>query len=94
MALIVADNLFSHFGVSYRWYKGCLEGRVIFVKKYHDYCFKSTIADPERVCNGISLAAQVTGHKNALKLLGCCLETQHSPLQFSNSPRLDAFVIN
>ena len=64
------------------------------MNKYDDYCFKSTVADPERVCNRISVAAQVSGHKNALKLLGCCLKTQHSPLQFSNSPRLDVFVIN
>ena len=69
-------NLFSRFGTSYRWYKGCLEGRVIFLKKYDDYSFKSTVVDPERVCNGIAVAAQVSGHKNALKLLGCCLETQ------------------
>ena len=63
----------SGFGPYYRWYKGCLEGRVIFVKKYNvDY---GPFTDPERVSNGIAVAAQVSGHKNALKLLGCCLET-------------------
>ena len=29
----------------------------------------------EMVTNEIAAAAQVSGHKNALKLLGCCLET-------------------
>ena len=56
-------------------YKGCLEGRVIFVKKYYDYCPCSFVVDPESVSNEITIAAQVSGHKNALKLLGCCLET-------------------
>ena len=36
-------NLISDFGPCNIWYKGCLEGRVIFVKKYNDYCFNSTI---------------------------------------------------
>ena len=67
-------NLISGFvGFDYRWYKGYLEGRVIFVKKYDNYYH---FANPEMVTNEIAVAAQVSGHKNALKLLGCCLETQ------------------
>ena len=62
-------NLFSGFDGS-RWYKVCLEGRAIFVKKYEGY-----YPSNERVSNEIAVAAQVSGHKNALKLLGCCLET-------------------
>ena len=70
----------SGFGSCYKWYKGCLEGRVIFVKKYFsDY---GPLADPERVSNGIAVAAQVSGHKNALKLLGCCLQTPEPTLVF------------
>ena len=66
-------NLISGF-IGSRWYKGCFEGRVIFVKKYDDY-YPSSFADPESASNEIAVAAQVSGHKNALKLLGCCLET-------------------
>ncbi|XP_034674555.1 non-functional pseudokinase ZED1-like [Vitis riparia] len=51
-------------------YKGCLEGSVVFVKKYSGY-FPSC----EMVANEISVAAQLSGHKNSMKLLGCCLET-------------------
>ena len=73
-------NLISGFvGHDYRWYKGCLEGRVIFVKNYNDYLY---YADPEMVSNEIAVAAQVSGHKNALKLLGCCLETPKPTLVF------------
>ena len=46
------------FGFDYRWYKGCLEGRLIFY------------VDAESVSNEIAVEAQVSGHKNALKLLG------------------------
>ena len=72
-------NLISESGPCKRWYKGCLEGRVIFVKKYYDYY---PFVDPERVSNGIAVAAQASGHKNALKLLGCCLETPNPTLVF------------
>ena len=65
-----SQNPFSHFGGSHIWYKGCLEGRVVFLK-YFGY----DSADPKRISKEISIAAKVSGHKNALKLLGCCLET-------------------
>ena len=35
----------------------------------------------ESISNGIA-AAQVSGHKNALKLLGCCLQTPNPTLVF------------
>ena len=72
----------SHF----RWYKGCFEGRLIFVKKYMDSSIpthsRSFLTDPEMFANEISVAAQLSGHKNSLKLLGCCLETQIPTLVF------------
>ena len=55
---------------------------MIFVKKYYvdfvdDYYYDSDpFIDSKKVSNEIAIAAQVSGHKNALKLLGCCLETQ------------------
>ncbi|KAL6311263.1 hypothetical protein AAG906_016229 [Vitis piasezkii] len=70
----------------FKWYKGCLEGRVVFVKKYFDHSIathsRGFLADPEMVTNEMSVAAQVSGHKNSLKLLGCCLETQIPTLVF------------
>ena len=86
-------NLISGVGPDYRWYKGCFEGKVVFVKKYYDFgwykgCLEGRViclnmyncgmyySNPEMVSNEIAVAAQVSGHKNALKLLGCCLETK------------------
>ncbi|KAJ9675704.1 hypothetical protein PVL29_024571 [Vitis rotundifolia] len=55
------------------WYKGSLEGRFVSVRKFHhvidDYFL-------ERVIKEITFATQLSPHKNVLKLLGCCLETQ------------------
>ncbi|KAJ9676280.1 hypothetical protein PVL29_025010 [Vitis rotundifolia] len=72
----------SHF----RWYKGCFEGRLIFVKKYMDSFIpthsRSFLADLEMFANEILVAAQLSEHKSSLKLLGCCLETQIPTLVF------------
>ena len=57
----------------YSCYKGCFEGRVVCLKKYNCDMYYS---NPEMVSNEIAVAAQVSGHKNALKLLVCCLETK------------------
>ena len=56
-----------------------MEGRVVSLKKYGSHI---SLFDLEMVTNEISIAAQVSGHKNALKLLGCCLETPKPTLVF------------
>ena len=50
---------------------------MIFVK-YFGY----DSANLERISKGMSVATQVSGHKNALKLLGRCLETPIPTLVF------------
>ncbi|XP_059590864.1 non-functional pseudokinase ZED1 isoform X1 [Vitis vinifera] len=67
--LIFNDDVSSF----YKWYKGSLEGRVICIRKI----FRSSFAEnPQIVTNEIAVATQMSSHKNALKLLGCCLETR------------------
>ena len=51
------------------------------LKKYMDYSIAThplRFCHPEMVTNEISVAAQLRGHKNTLKILGCCLDK--SPL--------------
>ena len=55
------------------------------LKKYMDYSIAThplRFHHPEMVSNEISVAAQLSGHKNTLKLLGCFLETQIPTLVF------------
>ena len=75
--LIKATNNYSASTIFHRdsdciWYKGSWEGRLISVRK-----FKKTFADIilELAVKDIATAAQMGAHKKALKLLGCCLET-------------------
>lgn len=69
------ENLIFNDDVSslYKWYKGSLEGRVIRIRKIGHTGFRG---DLQIVTNEIAVATQMSSHKNALKLLGCCLETQ------------------
>ncbi|KAL4368560.1 hypothetical protein GQ457_05G015400 [Hibiscus cannabinus] len=57
--------------------KGCLRGRQISVKRYksHDKCLETAITD-------IVISSQMSAHKNVLKLIGCCLETQNPVLVY------------
>ena len=73
------ENRIFEKWADFDWYKGCLEGRVVCLKNYNSGIYH---ADLEKVSNEIAVAAQVSGHKNALKLLGCCLETQLPTLVF------------
>lgn len=55
---------------SYQCYRGMLEDRLVLVKKRvqkYSPCSEKTSRD-------IAISSMVSGHKNILKLLGCCLE--------------------
>ncbi|XP_042964522.1 non-functional pseudokinase ZED1-like [Carya illinoinensis] len=54
-----------------KWFKGSLEGRTISIKKYNRY-----LSSLEYVFNDIAISAKMRAHKDILKLIGCCLETQ------------------
>ena len=61
--------IFDHDVGNCIWYKGSLEGRTISVRT-------NFYEGVEMAINEIVIASQMSAHKNALKLLGCCLETR------------------
>lgn len=65
-----SNSLVLHASSSYRCYRGMLEDRPVLVKKWvrkYSPCSGKT-------CSDIAISSMVSGHKNFLKLLGCCLE--------------------
>ncbi|XVF57465.1 hypothetical protein PTKIN_Ptkin06aG0207800 [Pterospermum kingtungense] len=74
--LLTATNDYDRLQVvvedgAYQLYKGSLRDLSIFVKKYdHDRVYS---ADPFK---DIAIGSQMSVHKNVLKVIGCCLETQ------------------
>lgn len=77
--LIIATNCYDGNLIvvedaGYQLYKGSLKERPIFVKKYGSH------NPPGWKCyayKDIVIGSQMSGHKNVLKVLGCCLETQN-----------------
>lgn len=67
---------------SYRLFEGTLvdQDRPISVMKFHD---NSTFDDVEYCFNNIIFSSQMK-HKNILKLIGCCLETELPTLVFQS----------
>uniref|UniRef100_A0A6N2LXL8 Protein kinase domain-containing protein n=1 Tax=Salix viminalis TaxID=40686 RepID=A0A6N2LXL8_SALVM len=61
----------------YKLYKGFLQGRPVFVKK-----FKDGDEEYEQCFNDIVYSSKMSVHKSFVKLLGCCLETQIPILVF------------
>nr|XP_023895185.1 non-functional pseudokinase ZED1-like [Quercus suber]POE57656.1 non-functional pseudokinase zed1 [Quercus suber] len=50
------------------WYKGSLEGRIVLIKRLaYDL--------PDLAINDLVISAQMSGHSNVLKPIGCCLHT-------------------
>ncbi|CAH8354612.1 unnamed protein product [Eruca vesicaria subsp. sativa] len=62
------SNRASRIDIYYRCYKGILDDRPVLIKKgkYN--------LDKKEICRDIAISSMVSGHKNFLKLLGCCLE--------------------
>uniref|UniRef100_A0A1J3EF38 Inactive serine/threonine-protein kinase n=1 Tax=Noccaea caerulescens TaxID=107243 RepID=A0A1J3EF38_NOCCA len=68
------------------WYRGVIEERPVSIKKWSS----QNLSSFTEAYRDISVSSQMSGHKNALKLLGCCLEfdlpalvceyTEHGPL--------------
>ena len=61
--------IFDHDVGNCIWYKGSLEGRTISIRT-------NFYEGVEMAINEIAIASQMSAHKNALKLLECCLETR------------------
>ncbi|KAF8376692.1 hypothetical protein HHK36_031640 [Tetracentron sinense] len=62
-----------HQGWSYKMYKGTYKDRAISVKKFKLDGPGEYIGE---YINEVAVASQMGKHKNVLKLLGCCLETE------------------
>ncbi|MBA0754297.1 hypothetical protein Gogos_019964, partial [Gossypium gossypioides] len=58
----------------YRLYKDSLKDRPIFVKKYDS---NYPLGSEYYAYKDIVIGSQMSGYKNVLKVLGCCLETQN-----------------
>ncbi|KAF8391971.1 hypothetical protein HHK36_022311 [Tetracentron sinense] len=68
----------------YTLYKGTYEDRPILVKKFvREDAPKRDIGE---CINEVAVASQMSKHKNVLKLLGCCLETEIPTLVFEFPP--------
>ena len=67
--LDATDNFRLHFhaGGFYKWYKCTLHDRPVLIKKYEAEYASLAYRD-------IAISSHMSGHKNVLKLLGCCLE--------------------
>ncbi|XP_010504714.2 PREDICTED: non-functional pseudokinase ZED1 isoform X1 [Camelina sativa] len=52
------------------WYRGVIEERPVSIKKWS--C--QNLSNFTEVYRDISVSSQMSGHKNTLKLIGCCLE--------------------
>ncbi|KAF8391921.1 hypothetical protein HHK36_022261 [Tetracentron sinense] len=74
------DGLLHQDGL-YKWYKGTYEDRVISVIKKLIVGY-SPQKDIGWCINEVAVASHLNNHKNVLKLLGCCLETQAPTLVF------------
>ncbi|KFK35009.1 hypothetical protein AALP_AA5G222300 [Arabis alpina] len=70
------SSIVSEFYDYERWYSGTLDNqRMILVKK----SWRAQPSNPEGFCSevrDIAISSMVSGHKNFMKLVGCCLETE------------------
>ncbi|KAF8391919.1 hypothetical protein HHK36_022259 [Tetracentron sinense] len=66
-----------HQGLIGQWYKGTYEDRAILVTKFTKFReYPPSQEDIGRRIKDVVVASQMSNHKNVLKLLGCCLETE------------------
>ncbi|KAF8391966.1 hypothetical protein HHK36_022306 [Tetracentron sinense] len=83
---------FLHDRWSYNLYKGTYEDRPILVKKFRGDAPRGH--NTELYINEVAVASQMSKHKNVLKLLGCCLETEIPTLvyEFAANGRLSDHI--
>lgn len=99
--IIQATNNFSETNHMIRFefiYRGMLENRPVLIKRATWNLYTSdTLA---KICRDIAVSSMVSGHKNFLKLLGCCLEFEYPVLvceyaeriPFNNTPNLEMLI--
>jgi serine/threonine protein kinase len=64
----------------YNWYKSSFDDRTIFIKEY-----KEDAAVLDMAFIDIAVFAKANAHKNVIKLVGCCLETQIPTLVYESA---------
>ena len=69
-----ATNNYPAEHLGFYWYRGSLEGRIVLIKR-SDHLAYITI-------NDLVISAQMSGHSNVLKPIGCCLHTPSPFLVF------------
>lgn len=78
--ILEATNNFSRSNLvridRFRHYKGMLDNRVVLIKKW---AYGGSIFS-EKIYRDLAVSSMVSGHKNFLKLLGCCLEFSYPVL--------------
>ncbi|KFK34985.1 hypothetical protein AALP_AA5G219500 [Arabis alpina] len=87
--IIEATNNFSETNHMIRFefmYKGMLENRLVLIKRATWKLYTSDTLD--KIIRDISVSSMVSGHKNFLKLLGCCLEFEHPVLVCEYAERI------
>ena len=81
-----------HEDSTYIMYKGIHEGREILVKKFITRdCLED---DVKRIENEVAIGSRMSKHNNALKLFGCCFETE-SPIlvyEFPTNGNLGSYI--
>ncbi|KAL0000550.1 hypothetical protein SO802_014331 [Lithocarpus litseifolius] len=60
------------------WYEGSLEGRIVLIKRLYGY-------RADFLINDLAISAQMSGHSNVLKPIGCCLHTPSPTLVFESA---------
>ncbi|CAN7103161.1 unnamed protein product [Brassica rapa subsp. narinosa] len=78
--ILEATNNFSRSNLvridRFRHYKGMLDDRLVLIKKW---AYGGSIFS-EKIYRDLAVSSMVSGHKNFLKLLGCCLEFSYPVL--------------
>ncbi|XP_038693692.1 non-functional pseudokinase ZED1-like [Tripterygium wilfordii] len=76
-------------------YEGTIESRSVLVKKFKKEISTPGGGDPlELVTNETAIASNMSNHKNFLKLLGCCLETEIPILVYEFGENLSRVLVN
>ncbi|KFK34987.1 hypothetical protein AALP_AA5G219600 [Arabis alpina] len=87
--IIEATNNFSETNHMIRFefmYKGTLENHLVLIKRATWKLYTSDTL--QKIIRDISVSSMVSGHKNFLKLLGCCLEFEHPVLVCEYAERI------
>ncbi|KAF3949399.1 hypothetical protein CMV_024722 [Castanea mollissima] len=75
--LLATNNFSSSELLGYSWYKGSLEGRIVLIKRLYGWA--------DLAINDLVISAQMSGHSNVLKPIGCCLHTPTPILVFESA---------